>query len=217
MRVAVSGHRLNQLPEAERPRLASEIAQTLGVIEGCVQRASAARVRMTLASALAEGTDRMAAHAGLARAWRLVAPLPFAPADYEKDFADGSSIAEFRGLLSRAARAPMAHYVGARTFGYAAANRLLLRGASVLVLVWNGAEPRGPGGTAEMGAIALQQGKPLIWHSPEARPPVLIAPPVDRPGQGPRGGRFAARLQAELLNAFPLIARPPAMRVAEAS
>lgn len=218
VRVAVSGHRLNQLPQTERPRIAGEIAHAFALIEDCAQAAAGARVRVTLSSALAEGADRMAAHAALARSWRLFAPLPFEAGEYEKDFGDETSITEFRTLLSRAVRSQVAHHVGQRSMGYAAANRLLLRGASVLVLVWNGAAPKGPGGTAEMGAIALMQGKHVIWISPDgANAPCLIAPTVNSASPGHPGGRFAARLLSRLSRAFPAIARPPAMQVAEAS
>ncbi|MEJ0024298.1 MAG: hypothetical protein WDN76_13520 [Alphaproteobacteria bacterium] len=50
LRVGIVGHRLNQLPEAARPRLRATIAGVLGVMEEIGEAAGAGRVRDDLAA-----------------------------------------------------------------------------------------------------------------------------------------------------------------------
>ncbi|MCR6643535.1 MAG: hypothetical protein NVV62_02865 [Terricaulis sp.] len=53
--VAVTGHRLNQLPESERPRIQDEIARCLEQAERAARAATGAPARCVLHSAIAEG------------------------------------------------------------------------------------------------------------------------------------------------------------------
>jgi hypothetical protein len=92
---AVTGHRLNQLPEAERPRIQRDIVAALQAIEDAAREAAGGAARCVLHSAIAEGADRFAADAALARGWRLVTPLPFEPERYEQDFPDEESKEHF--------------------------------------------------------------------------------------------------------------------------
>lgn len=179
LRLAVTGHRLNQLPEMARPQLQREIAQSL-VVFG--EAAAAANATPVLVSAIAEGADRFAALAALKLEWRLECPLPFHVSRYEEDFGGAESVAEFRHLLSAAAKitpidgeALVASGQGGAA-PYAAVGDALLRGAHALLAVWNGAPKRGPGGTAEVVEKALVRGTAVIWLHPEARGPRLLAP-----------------------------------------
>ena len=58
-----------------------------------------APARCVLHSAIAEGADRYAADAALARGWRLVTPLPFSVERYEEDFPDQESKEHYQRLL----------------------------------------------------------------------------------------------------------------------
>ena len=158
-------------------------------------------------SALAEGTDRFAAHAALARDWTLVAPLPFRVARYLRDFETPASKAEFRSMLDAATG-----YEPVGRGSYLAVGAMILDRCDVLVALWNGAAPRGPGGTADVAARALRMGTPVIWIPVEARkPPRLITPP-----RMPRAHSYRARLHAALATAFKSGAQPDTMHIAHA-
>ncbi len=206
--IGVTGHRLNQLPAADIPRLRRTLARVMDKAEATA-RAAAKRdpVRMTMVSALAEGADRFAAHAALARDWRLVAPLPFRVARYLKDFETPASKAEFRALLDAATG-----YEPAGRGSYLAVGEMILDRSDILIALWNGAPPRGPGGTADVAARALQMGKPVIWIPLEARrPPRLI-----EPSRAARAKSYRAKLRRALALAFRAVAQPEAMHIAGA-
>lgn len=213
--VAVTGHRLNQLPEAERPRIRGEIERCLEEIEKASVAILAERARFTLKSAIAEGADRYAADAALARAWRLVAPLPFEPARYMEDFGgDLESIGHFNRLLHAAQRVkPVTPEEVAAIKGdaapYAAVGRALIENADLLLCVWNGSPPRGPGGTSEVAALMLERGGLVLWVSVGAPGVKLVGPaPL------PRAGSFRRKLHEALAQSFARAARPAEMRVA---
>jgi hypothetical protein len=204
--VGVTGHRLNQLPEPDRPRLERALLRSIDRIEAAAMAVARREgVRMTMISALAEGTDRFAAHAALARDWRLVAPLPFRKGRYLKDFETPESKAEFRALL---AQSTPVEPEGRGS--YLAVGMMILERADVLVALWNGAPPKGTGGTADVAARALQMGKPVLWIPVEARrPPRLIAPM-----RAARKGSWRAAFHRSLAAAFRPGAQPEAMRLA---
>lgn len=214
VRIAVTGHRLNQLPERERPRIRGEIAQCLENIEAAALEANEGRARFTLVSAIAEGADRYAADGALARGWRLVTPLPFDPDRYEQDFADEESKAHFQRLLwaSRRARTVTAaevRKIGGDAAEYAAVGRALIEQADLLLCVWNGMPPKGPGGTSEVAALMLEKGGLVLWIS-VGRPGVQLVGPAPLP----RAGSFRRKLHEALSLRHPRIARPAEMRAA---
>ncbi len=214
VRIAVTGHRLNQLPERQRPRIKAEIEGCLAALEAACARAHGGPARMTLASAIAEGADRYAADAALARGWRLVTPLPFEPERYEEDFSDEASKAHFQRLLWASRRAtPVSaarvEAIGGAAAEYAAVGRALIEQADVLVCVWNGLPPKGPGGTSEVAALMLEKGGLVLWIAIDAAHTKLVGPaPL------PRAGSFRRKLHEDLAERFTRIARPPEMRVA---
>ena len=75
--VAVTGHRPNRLAADQWPRLTRQLGEVMAELE-----AVHARRRFALLSGLAEGADRLAADAALARGWALIAKLPFSRARY---------------------------------------------------------------------------------------------------------------------------------------
>lgn len=213
--VAVTGHRLNQLPEPERPRIQREIANALGVAEQAARDATAAPPRCVLHSAIAEGADRYAADAALARGWRLVTPLPFSVERYEEDFPDRESKEHYQRLLWASRRIlPVPNELVEKVGGggaapYAAVGRALIEKADLLLCVWNGLPPKGPGGTSEVAALMLEKGGLVLWIPAQGGKTVLVGPaPL------PRAGTFRRKLHEALAQTFERAARPPEMRVA---
>jgi hypothetical protein len=213
--VAVTGHRLDQLPEAERPRIRAEIARCLDESERAASKATGAAARCALHSAIAEGADRYAADAALARGWRLVTPLPFSVERYEKDFADPDSKAHYQRLLWASRRVlPVSDELVNKVGGggaapYAAVGRALIEKADLLLCVWNGLPPKGPGGTSEVAALMLEKGGLVLWIPAAGGQTKLVAPaPL------PRAGSFRRSLHEALAERFERTPRPPEMRVA---
>jgi hypothetical protein len=211
----VTGHRLNQLPEPERPRIQGEIVAALDAIERASKEAAGGDARWVLHSAIAEGADRFAADAALTRGWRLVTPLPFDPVRYEQDFPDEESKDHFRRLLWASRRVTpvddedVAAAGGGESAPYAAVGRALIEKADILLCIWNGAPPKGPGGTSEVAALMLERGGLVLWVSVDRDAVKLVGPaPL------PRGGTFRRKLHEALAAQFQRIARPPEMRVA---
>jgi hypothetical protein len=168
-----------------------------------------------LYSAIAEGADRFAADAALARGWRLMTPLPFSPERYADDFPDDASREHFRRLLwasRRVVTVPgelVARLGGDEDASYAAVGRLLIEKADVLLCVWNGLPPKGPGGTSEVAALMLEKGGLVLWIPAEGGQAKLVAPaPL------PRAGSFRRKLHEALAKIFARAARPAEMRVA---
>jgi len=114
-------------------------------------------------SSLAEGADRLVAHAGLDRGGSLVALLPLAVADYLDDFADEVSRQEFNDLLAAADEveviAPTDPDDASREAAYERAGLAVVQRCDVLVALWDGAVGRGRGGTAALVADARAAGR----------------------------------------------------------
>jgi hypothetical protein len=168
-----------------------------------------------LHSAIAEGADRYAADAALARGWRLVTPLPFSVARYEEDFSDAESKAHYQRLLWASRRVlPVSNELVAKVGGgdagpYAAVGRALIEKADLLLCVWNGLPPKGPGGTSEVAALMLEKGGLVLWISVGHAGVKLVGPaPL------PRAGSFRRKLHEALAERFERVARPAEMRVA---
>jgi len=213
--VAVTGHRLNQLPEAQRPRIQAEIAHALAAAEKAARDVTGAPARCVLHSAIAEGADRYAADVALARGWRLVTPLPFSVERYAEDFEDLESKEHYQRLLWASRRVlPVSEELvqqlgGGGAAPYAAVGRALIEKADLLLCVWNGLPPKGPGGTSEVAALMLEKGGLVLWIPAQGGDTLLVGPaPL------PRAGTFRRKLHEALALSFSRAARPPEMRVA---
>jgi hypothetical protein len=136
---------------------------------------------LTLVSSLADGADTIAAKAALALGYAVDAPLPFAAADYEKDFSavavdehTPAPLQEFRALVKNARSVlPLPGQRGSaadteeqgglkQNRAYEAVGFTVLSQADILLAVWDGKPPRGRGGTAQMVAEAVRQRIPII-------------------------------------------------------
>lgn len=163
--LAVTGHA--NLTEASLPLVAQALAALL---------ARYPATELTGISCLAAGADTLFADAVLALGGRLVAVLP--SADYRARMPAGPPAA-FDRLLRAAAEVKVMPYRRAGAPAYAAANRLLLGRAELLVAVWDGGPGGRPGGTGDAVATARAQGMPVevVWPAGAARRPLV------RPGR----------------------------------
>jgi hypothetical protein len=205
--VGAVGHRPNLLPEAVREDVAARQARALAEIEK-IARIIGYR-RFLLLSALAEGSDRYAAKAALDLRWALECPLPFSVKHYEDDFADKDSVKEFRTLKKHARKViPNPQHDANADAGYNAVGSTIAAGAAVLVAVWNGAPPKGRGGTAHVAALALAQGKSVLWIPVGAGAEAKLV----LPDKSDRPAKDVAKLTKALKGAFPIIPAPESLR-----
>src|SRR5437762_1785301 len=108
--IGVIGHRPNRLPESGRVAVDRDIDQFLTAVTEAARAAhakyssvfTAEPPLLSIVSALAEGSDRLGAAAGLKKAFALDAPLPFARDVYAQDFMAEGSRDEFYHLLNEA-------------------------------------------------------------------------------------------------------------------
>jgi len=167
LRVGVTGHRPDRLARADLPELRARVAEVLSALQ------AGSRGRVTLVSALAEGADQLVAEVALKAGLRLVCPLPFPLETYGQDFAGAGALGTFRTLLAQAAE--VEELPGSRgspdaeAAAYAAVGARIVDRSDVLLAIWDGAQSRGAGGTADVVAQARRAGLPAVWIS--ATPP----------------------------------------------
>lgn len=126
---------------------------------------------LTLVSALADGADTIAADAALSLGYKLAAPLPFAVAEYESDFAPAAK-ADFHRLFGKAdavlelpGRGKSGPSEGDEievNRAYEAAGLTVLSQADIVLAVWDRELSRGRGGTAELVAETVRAGIPIV-------------------------------------------------------
>jgi hypothetical protein len=174
----VSGHR--DIVPADVPQLRKQL-------EIVFSRFRSARpdVPFQLLSPLAEGADRLAAEVALSMQITLLVPLPMAQQEYERDFPNPFSLAEFRRLLAAAEsvwKVPSEDSRGETRDGqYAAVGDYIARKSDVLLLLWDGRENDKVGGTAwvrkrrEYWVGARQEGSQP--ERPEYGPTIQIVTP----------------------------------------
>ncbi|GEP01194.1 hypothetical protein [Methylobacterium haplocladii] len=160
------------------------------------------RPRLRLLSPLAEGSDRLVAEIALELGYELDVALPFARADYAKDFTDGASRAAFERFLGPDT-APAAYLAldGGRgddeARSYEAVGRLVVRNCDLLIAVWDGRPAKGRGGTADIVRFSARFGPPIWWIDATAAAPVrFIQTPADlrSPDRAPQAEAAASLL-----------------------
>jgi hypothetical protein len=212
--IGIVGHRLRHWDDADgRPLRAEQLQKIAGDIQLALKAIKGAAIQayrdhgtlfddtpdaqqrapeLTLVSTLADGADTIAAKAALDLGYALDVPLPFALADYEKDFSseavDGRTpLQDFRALVGKARsvlQLPGQRRTEADTKqqgnlkenrAYEAAGLTVLNQADILLAIWDGEGSRGRGGTAEMVAEAARQRIPIIHvdANGEAEPRIL--------------------------------------------
>jgi len=170
--VGVLGHRLNRLPEQQRPEILNRINEALELITGAARDAlggyqsyfAQEPAALTVISALAEGADRIGAQTALALDVALTAVLPFTVDDYEKDFVEASSRSEYRGLLGKAQKVLVLCGDRAQEArAYETAGLTILSNSDLVLGVWDNGASAGRGGTTEMLQAAARRGIPIIY------------------------------------------------------
>ena len=132
--------------------------------------------RLLFVSPLAHGADQIAAEVALEHGFSLHAVLPFAIDDYRDDVTTNGAAARFDALIGRSAGVLELPGTRERELeAYVMAGRATVAHCDVLIAVWDGLEARGRGGTAEVVALAITQGTPVI-HLPidGTSPPRLL-------------------------------------------
>jgi hypothetical protein len=179
--VGVTGHRA--LPDADLDGLKVEAARQFRALKSEILRLHAAdqAAAMPLYAptppnlrclcGLAEGADVILAEAALAEGWTLVAVLPFAREEFAKDFVSAKARARFQALLAKAAS--VTELEGDRRRGgepYAHIGELIVEHSDMLLVIWDGLPPRGPGGTGDVVQRAFDRGVPVaaLSHSGSA-------------------------------------------------
>lgn len=169
--VGVTGHRPHRLAAADLDMLRRQAGHVLAVLRGF-----AAGRAVRVLSPLAAGADQLVATVALDAGWELVCPLPFPRAEYAADFADQDALDTYQALLARAHE--VIELAGSRATpvqtdaAYAAVGAYTVAHAALLLAIWDGEPAHGPGGTAQVVALALAAGVPVIHLA--AQPPHRI-------------------------------------------
>jgi len=175
LRVGVVGHRNDRLRPEDVPQLSATVGGILGYLQTALDAlGDSAPAGVSVTSALAEGADRIGALAAVASGYPLHCPLPFARAEYEKDFPSPESRWEF-GLLVRSAERVW-ELEGSREdapAAYADVGDAVLAHSDVLVAIWDGQDARGRGGTAEVVRAAASR-MPVLWILPDEAAEVRV-------------------------------------------
>ena len=181
-RVGVVGHRPDRLPTDEdglaalRERISTVLEAARQAVATFQAQSPDARFYapepplMRAISPLADGSDRIFAEEAMGLGYGLCCPMPFHQEEYEKDLTP-ESLAHFRALLDQARQG-----AGLTTFeldgertedgsgaAYGAAGRVVLNQSDLLVVVWDGMEAHGAGGTVETAALAVRFHVPVLW------------------------------------------------------
>jgi hypothetical protein len=190
LRVGVSGHRVApKLPVAAIPSIRAGADRALLTMANAARKV-AGRIsdqppEFSIVSALAEGSDRIIAEAGLAAGYVLEAVLPFRRTEYLRDFENSRESTEAFGALLGCA-ASVFEIDGdpvARPRAYETAGFVMLANIDVLIAIWDGKVADGIGGTYQIVGRAIAEGIPVIWIDPTS--------PTDLKLSWPKAGELA--------------------------
>ena len=195
-----------KLPEKSEAPLRAHIDRILAAIAATARKANSASP-LVIVSSLAEGSDRIVAAAGLAAGYALQVILPFARAEYERDFETPMSRREFEELLSRR-RQCWSSAAGPKSVrAYEAAGLFMLANIDVLITIWDGAVAAGIGGTAQIVERAIADGTVVVWIEPAHPNAIQIS--------WPGSGAGLAGATADLKNTFRPADVPTIVRAVE--
>lgn len=201
LNVGVTGHR--DLSNSNIGPLRQQILKLLSDIRGIMPFEEQSPMWSTrppgfrILSAIAEGSDRIAAHAGLELGYELQCCLPMTRDEYENDFLTESSRREYRDLLDRATAVFEIDSIPAgEPIMYLNAGEAILERSDVLLAVWDGKPPRGIGGTGDIVRRAQGTGIPVVWLSPFTPHPVTL---ITKNGECPYSAETLAKTMQEEL------------------
>ncbi|MSR62115.1 MAG: hypothetical protein EXS08_06700 [Planctomycetes bacterium] len=166
------GHRPDRLRSADLGRLERVIGGILDAIRD--ESAQGSAPSPGAISPLAEGVDRIFAQAAVERGYELRCVLPFARAEYERDFAPGTALEErslesFRRLVDGR---PCLELDGDRrdeAGAYGRCGQWIVDASDLLIAVWDGEREGKAGGTEQTLEEAVLRGVPVAWidaHDP---------------------------------------------------
>jgi hypothetical protein len=201
--VGITGHRAGALDEAAAAALPSRISEVLAALGSEAlalhQRErssfSGASPELRFVSAIADGSDQIAAEAALAHGWELQAILPFRRDDYRDSLATAEARESFATLLARSERVlELPGDDPSDVEAYVMVGRATVAHCDVLIAVWDGLPPRGRGGTAEVVQMAIARGRPVVHILPDPNEPATLLwaafdPVVDTSGLDPMSVR----------------------------
>ena len=159
-----SGHLVVGFTGHRRIENEEKIAQALREVIASIERETSGD--LIGRSSIASGADTLFAEACLASKLKWIALLPFPEAEFKKDFSD-ADWKRARALLDQAERIETSSETAERPGGYLQVGLATVDGADLMVAVWDGKAPRGPGGTGEIVEHARCVRKPLILISPD--------------------------------------------------
>lgn len=171
LNVGVTGHRAGAftapLVRRLRPVVYTVFNQlreaTLRIRESEAAFCSSTEARLCLHTPLATGADQIAAMCARSSGYFVRALLPFEPNEYRKDFALGEEEKYFEQAL--AAADEIVALPGDRSdleAAYVLVGESLVETADIMIAIWDGEPGRGPGGTAHVVELALQNAVPVI-------------------------------------------------------
>jgi hypothetical protein len=171
LNVGITGHRAGVLTaplvRTLRPVVYTVFRQlheaTLKLQQSEKSLSSEAEARLRLHTALATGADQIAAICARSSGYSVRALLPFEASEYRKDFAGDDELDTFEQALEAADE--IVALPGDRSNlegAYVLVGESLVGTADILIAIWDGEQGRGPGGTAHVVEMALQQSVPVI-------------------------------------------------------
>ena len=153
--VGVTGHRFLADPETVAAGVDEALTRIAEAYPGRPPR---------IVSALAEGGDRLVVDRALRLPGaRLTAVLPMPRCDYLADFTAVGSKEEFVRMIGLADEIVELPEGTDRQDAYAAAGDEILGRADVLVVIWDGQDAEGRGGTGEVVTKARAGARPIAW------------------------------------------------------
>jgi hypothetical protein len=173
LRIGFTGHRRHRLKVPDRI-LMQRVLESIELLRHAGKVGSADQVEVV--TALAEGSDEVAARAALKAGCRMIALLPFKPADYERTFSDRAYRPVFRDLLRKAdKRIVLPGSLDDANAGYLAVGEDTLNRSDVVLTIWDGEPAQGRGGTPEILQSALERRLGIIWiDATQDRAPRLL-------------------------------------------
>ena len=197
LNIGITGHRSGALTaplvRTLRPIVFTVFRQlyeaTLELQESEPMLPSDAEARLRLHTALASGADQIAAICARSSGYFVRALLPFEPNEYRKDFANDEELEGFEQALEAADE--IVALPGNRSNSqnaYVLVGQSLVGIADILIAIWDGEQGRGPGGTAHVVEMALEQAVPVIHiHVDHVSALVRVRALVDGDGTAPFG------------------------------
>jgi hypothetical protein len=182
VQIGVTGHRPNRISPEASAALPGQCEQVLKAVAHLASSAHDRRLYshetplLRILSPLAEGADRVVAHAGLALGADLQCPLPFHAAAYCRDFEDDASRDEFHALLSKASAVFEVNGSRAKAdAAYERVGRMVLEQSDLLIAIWDGEPAAGRGGTTQIVEEALTRHVPVVWlNASEPKDPCIL-------------------------------------------